>query len=147
MRKFKNLDCILLIDDDPATNFLNQLLLRDFTLDAHVQVTESGFQALEYLTCTGRYAAETKFPQPGIILLDINMPGMNGWEFMEEYKRLPENQKGGIVLAMLTTSFNPEDRERASIISEIDDFISKPLTPKSMERILNNHYSEITGLR
>lgn len=142
MKKLKDLNCILLIDDDPATNFLNKLVIEDAALGAYIKITEGGQEALEYLTCTGRYSNETKYPQPGIILLDINMPGMNGWEFMEEYKKLPDEQKGKILLVMLTTSLNPDDRKRAGMIEDIEDFVSKPLSPEALKKILETHYSE-----
>lgn len=141
MKKLKDLTCILLIDDDPATNFLNKLIIEETAINAYIKVTEGGREALEYLTCTGQYSNETKYPQPGIILLDINMPGMNGWEFMEEYQKLPDEQKGKILLVMLTTSLNPDDRKRAGMIDDIEDFVSKPLSPETLKKILETHYS------
>ncbi len=56
------------------------------------------------------------FPQPGLVFLDINMPGMFGWDFLEEHKNLPSGQKAKIVVAMLATSLNPDDREKGEII-------------------------------
>jgi len=70
-------------------------------------------KALEFLSKKGEYSKRIKVPSTKLILLDINMPGMNGWEFLEEYNFLPEDQKGKIVVAMLTTSLSPDDETRA----------------------------------
>ncbi|HTF82050.1 MAG TPA: response regulator [Cytophagales bacterium] len=134
----QKLNCILLIDDDEPTNFINELVIKKMDC-THKVVSKSGARdALEYL----KSQHNGTHPQPDLIFLDINMPAMNGWDFLEEYKTLDDRQKAKIVIVMLTTSLNPDDEERANKIKEINAFKSKPLTKELMEEILNKYFSD-----
>ena len=137
MRKVKGLDFILLVDDDEATNFLNQRVIRKLDINAEVQVATNGQEALDFLTNTGKFKDETVLPAAGLIFLDINMPGMNGWEFLEAYRDLPEEQTRQIKILMLTTSINPDEERRAIDIPVVKGFIHKPLTPEKLEKAIN----------
>ena len=75
------------------------------------------------------------------IFLDVNMPGMNGWEFLEAYNALPANQKGRILVFMLTTSLDPED-EGKSLKLGANGFIRKPLTPELVVQIAKEYFPE-----
>lgn len=136
MRKINGLDFILLVDDDEATNFLNQRVIRKADINTEVQVANNGREALEYLTSTGKFS-RMPAPEAGLIFLDINMPGMNGWEFLEAYKKLPEEQTRRIRVLMLTTSINPDEEKKAIDIPEVKGFIHKPLTPDKLEKAIN----------
>jgi CheY-like chemotaxis protein len=136
LRKIEGLDFILLVDDDEATNFLNQRIIRKADINADVQVAYNGKEALEFLTNTGQHAAETTLPQAGLIFLDINMPGMNGWEFLKAYKELPDEQTRRIKVLMLTTSVNPDEEKKAVDIPEVKGFIHKPLTVEKLEKAI-----------
>ena len=132
----RKLNCILLIDDDEATNFYNKMIIKKADCTENITTVQSGAQALEYLKSKPKGA----HPQPDLIFLDINMPAMNGWEFLEQYKNLSKEQKGKIVIVMLTTSLNPEDKERASTIDDITDFKNKPVTIEMLEAVINDHF-------
>lgn len=139
MKKYKALDCILLIDDDHVTNFIHTKAIARSQVKAHVQVTESGRDALDFLTASGDFAAP-EIPRPGIILLDINMPGMNGWEFLQEYEKLSDAQKARIIIVMLTTSLNPDDEDRARGNKDVLRFITKPLRPEIIDEIASQFF-------
>jgi CheY-like chemotaxis protein len=79
--------------------------------------------------------------QPELIFLDINMPGMNGWEFLEHYKQLPEGLQNAMIVVMLTTSENPDDKARAATQGMLADFKSKPLTKEMLEEVINKYYA------
>lgn len=142
MKKLKGLDCILLIDDEEINNYLNLELIKRLQIDTHVEITLNGRLGLDYLTCSGVYSGNKIFPQPGLIILDINMPLMNGWEFLEEYSKLDANQKAKHVLAMLSSSINPDDKNRANSFGELVGFINKPLTLEVLKNIVFKYFPE-----
>ncbi|MCF4101662.1 response regulator [Gillisia sp. M10.2A] len=128
----RKLNCILLVDDDDAANFIHKRIIQMADCAEHVAVALNGEDALEYLTTK----ENGDYPKPDLIFLDINMPIMNGWEFLEEYEKLEQEQKGGELIVMLTTSINPDDIEKAKRIEHITDFHSKPLDLESLNEIL-----------
>lgn len=140
----KKLNCVLLIDDDDSTNFINKMVIERARIAERVEVALNGKEAIDFLTNNGKHKKEAgyPFPQPMLILLDINMPVMDGWEFLEAYSKLPAHQKSEIIIVMLTTSLNPDDSQRAKGIREISGFKSKPLTFETLNDILNNHFPE-----
>lgn len=135
----KKLESILLVDDDDDCNYFHKRLLVDMECTEHIEVATDGQEALDYLISENE---DGKYPQPQIIFLDINMPVMDGWEFLEEYRKLQSNQKGQIVLIMLTTSLNPDDKAKASQFEEIKDFQNKLLTRQRMEELFEEHFPE-----
>ena len=64
---------------------------------------------------------------------------INGWEFLEAYKKLNVEQQGKIVLVMITTSLNPDDEEKANKIEKITNFVQKPLSVKMINQLLEEH--------
>ncbi len=130
---------ILLVDDDEPTNFLNRMVIEELECTEEIITVTSGERALEYLTTQ----SDGQYPQPDLIFLDINMPGMNGWEFLEEYKNIEDFQKGNITVVMLTTSVNPSDLEKAQAISGIKKFMHKPLTEEHVVEVINTHFSNL----
>jgi CheY-like chemotaxis protein len=135
------LNCILLVDDDAPTNYLNEEIIRDVDCVDHVQIAETGKEALDYLASRGQFTTNGSiYPQPDLIFLDINMPGMDGWEFLQEYEKLPPDQRGKMIIVMLTTSLNPEDELKAKASDGIAGFITKPLTREMVQDILERHF-------
>lgn len=119
---------VLLVDDDPASNFLAQLLLRKLDKVLHVSVTANGKEALDYLR---EQHGKSSFPD--LILLDINMPIMDGFEFMDHFQQLPLNQLPRVVI--LSSSVSPKDAQRA-MDYRVNGFINKPLTKERLAQIL-----------
>lgn len=119
---------VLLVDDDPASNFLAQLLLRKLDMNVHVSVTANGKEALDYLR---EQRGKRNFPD--LILLDINMPIMDGFEFMDHFLQLPLNQQPRVV--MLSSSVSPKDAQRA-VDYRVEDFINKPLTKEKLALLM-----------
>jgi CheY-like chemotaxis protein len=124
----KKLNCILLIDDNAADNRYHQIILQQLNAACSIQFAESGLEAINFLTRKDQ-------PLPELIFLDINMPAMNGWEFLETYRNLKMPDKQCVVIVMLTTSLNPQDRKRAADFPEINGFEVKPLTTEMVEKI------------
>ena len=100
----KQLNCVLLIDDNDDDNFYHRIILNETGVTRHIEVAETGYQALNFLRKVQQI--------PELIFLDINMPKMNGWEFLEHYRKLSLEQKNEAVIIMLTTSLNPAIRKK-----------------------------------
>jgi CheY-like chemotaxis protein len=134
------INCILLIDDNPADNDYHTLQIQKANICNHVKIATNGDKALEYLFKSNDPLTADKYPRPDLIFLDINMPGMNGFEFLEEYRKLDDNMKSKVVIVMLTTSLNPADRKTAETIGEINEFKTKPLNLLMLQEILAKYF-------
>lgn len=134
----RKLGLVLLIDDDEPTSFLNEFIIKKLGITERVFSVMNGQKAIEFLT-------ELKSNGdclPDLIFLDINMPRMNGWEFLTEYEKLGcVNEECSVVI--LTTSTNPEDKERAGQIKSVSGFIGKPLTNESLRNLLKEHFPQL----
>jgi CheY-like chemotaxis protein len=139
----QKLKCVLLIDDDEPTSFLTKMVLEEAGCAEHIQVEENGQAALKFLTCKVHDGGKDEVRScPDLIFVDINMPAMNGWEFMERYSGLEASKKGKVVMVMLTTSLNPDDRLKAEQTKDISGFETKPLDAAKLSRILENFFPE-----
>lgn len=137
------LGSILLIDDDPASNFLNGAIIKKVGLTAHIQVTSRAQDGLDYITYSGMFDGASHV-KPDLIFVDINMPKMNGWEFVDRFKRLARDIQEGTVIVMLTTSDNQEDMARAQNSPEIHSFITKPLTKTKLSELVSKYFPKHT---
>lgn len=116
------MDSLLIIDDDDDTNLYTTYIVRHSGLVARVDVAHDGEEALSFLKI---------HPPPSLILLDINMPRMNGWQFLTKYrKEIPLCSP----IVMLTISIDPDDKKKAKEHSV--HFLRKPLTEESFRLIL-----------
>ncbi len=130
------LKSVLLIDDDPSVNFLHTFILKrcDCVQDIHAETTAVG--ALAYLQKKNNDA----YPQPEMIFLDINMPGMNGWDFMHEYNNLPPEQRAKAVIVMLTTALPSDLEAQAAAIPNITAFWNKPIDAGLLKEFIGKHF-------
>ena len=125
----KKISKIILIDDDEQINFLNKVVAKRSGLVEEVVDFIQARDALSYLS-------ERSNDQPPLVLLDINMPVMNGWDFIAEYEGM--GNKNALIY-MLTSSINPNDEERARSSSSVKGFLSKPLTEKMLAGLADSY--------
>ncbi|MES2429502.1 MAG: response regulator [Bacteroidota bacterium] len=131
--KFKS---ILLIDDKAGDNRYNQIILEQMGVIDKIEIAENGEEALRILV-------NADPSQPKLVFLDINMPRMNGWEFLEMYQSLGMAKTNNEII-VLTTSMNPEDKIKSDGIFFVTEFQIKPLTPEKIKSILEKYLAPHT---
>ena len=136
----KKLNCILLVEDNYATNVLHKRILENLDAADHIQIAENGEEAIEYLDNAINDGEHC--PNPEMIFLDINMPRMNGWEFLEEYHKRNYSNDHRIIIIMLTTSPNPDDEARAKTNPDISGYLRKPLLPRALKELMEKHFKD-----
>lgn len=131
---------IFLVDDDKLFVFLTKKTIEatkaEGTVEFSTQIKEfgDGQEAIDYL----KEISGNRELLPDIILLDLSMPVMDGWEFLEEYILLEPNIGKKIKLFIFTSSISPHDMERAKNISVVSDFIVKPLLKEKYAELLKS---------
>ena len=131
----KKLDLVLLIDDDDLVNTLNTIILRQSGLVESIQAVRSGdegFQALEVCQKENKW--------PAIIFVDINMPGIDGWEFITLFGEKFRAFKKKCIICLLSSSLDPRDKEKVNKSELIDFFISKPLSLEVVSDLCDKYY-------
>lgn len=118
---------VVLIDDDQVNNFVCESIIKSEMFADEVLCFEWAQDALDYLRDT-TVNDPTGFPD--LIFLDINMPGMDGWAFIQEYRKLPDWITQKCCLFMLSSAVDRKDIICAKSHEEVKDFFSKPLSPE-----------------
>lgn len=119
---------ILIIDDDEATNFLTSYLFKSHKFNCDLSFELSAESALKKLF-------DCNEDIPDIILLDINLPGLNGWEFLQEYTKQKNYLNKNVAIFMLSTSLFETDKLKSKTYPDVIDYIEKPLDYEKLIRI------------
>lgn len=129
----KKIDIVCIIDDDPVHIFVTRKVLELGELCESIMVFRNGLEAFDRLKaiCINGEIL------PDVILLDLNMPIWDGWDFLDAFTQIPIKKK--IVIYIVTSSNNPEDTRRASTYQEVSKFIVKPISIEKLK-------SELKGL-
>ncbi|MDO6389103.1 response regulator [Pontibacter sp. BT731] len=130
------LDLVLLVDDDDTTNYLNKRLLTDMKVSREIRVLKNGREAIDYLSKACGEKPEAGFKCPDLIFLDIKMPMMDGFEFLEEYQRKGLDAGDHVIILMLTSSASFYDLERIKSFKKVKKHFSKALTNHDVKEIL-----------
>ena len=141
----KKLKCTLLVDDDEATNFINELLIEEMDFTEELLIVNNGQEAIDMIDkrCkenSNKEPEEGGLCLPELILLDINMPVMDGLGFLEEFRTLSFPGKETVTIVMLTTSLNPKDVKNVEAMG-IYDFLNKPLTEEGLAALLGRKFN------
>ena len=130
---------ILMADDDEDDRLLAQDAFTESSLNNPLFFVEDGEELLDYLYHRGSYTSKEQFPLPGLILLDLNMPKLDGREALKEIKSDPNLQR--IPIVILTTSKEQEDIVRSYSLG-VNSFITKPVTFEKLVEVIQciGHY-------
>ncbi len=128
----KKISRVLLVDDDDDANHFQEKIIRKNNFAENIDKAVNGVEALDYLND----CIKGKHPLPEIIFLDLNMPKMDGWTFLEKYNQLSEEVKSKITLIILTSSINPDDAEKAKKTPEVKGYKNKFLNANQLDEIL-----------
>ncbi|MGX1930076.1 response regulator [Flagellimonas sp. 2504JD4-2] len=134
MRRLKS---VLLVDDDDTTNFLNRFFVKQLDNNLTVNTASNGKEAIEFLE-----TAPSEENMPCLLILDTNMPVMNGWEFLDTYERkFDENFKKNVVVVMLTALDLEETTSLALANPNVTDTAQKPLSDLKFRVLINKYFS------
>ncbi len=130
---------VLCIDDDQITLILCDLVLKKSGFSDDVKSVFNGREGIEWFSNHFKIKAPIE-DAPQIIFLDLNMPIMNGWDFLQEYEmkyadRLPDTK-----VVIVSSTVNPEDFSRANKHSLVIDFIHKPMTIDGLTELMENEH-------
>lgn len=131
MNTVKNL---LLIDDDEIFTFMTKKIIEQTHLAEQIKVFANGKDAIEFLKKT----VENDATLPEVIFLDLSMPVLDGWGFLEEYIKLKPRFGKKITLYIISSSVSPKDHERAKTYSDVSDFIVKPMSKGKFVDLIKN---------
>ena len=132
---------IVLVDDNETTSFLNNRLLSRLAVAQQVSNFSKADEAFEFVwkdTQANAPAADTA----DLVFVDLKMPGVSGFDFIERYSKLPAAVQDRTVVAVLTTSMHSADTARVAQYPNIE-YLTKPLTEEKMQRLLAKRFAEV----
>jgi len=128
----KTFENIYMIDDDPIYLFLAKKLFIEQKFSQNIKTFENGKVAIESLLDS----QNLKENLPNIIFLDLSMPVMNGWEFLDSFNAAPIPNKENITIIVISSSINPMEIDMIKSYPVVQDYIVKPLTPADLQKLL-----------
>lgn len=132
----------MLIDDNEADNFYHSYIIKDAGVCNQIKTALNGEDALLYITKTIDSALSSSYPFPDFIFLDINMPRMNGFEFLNELKKKDKSVWEKMAIFMLSSSTDPNEQHKALKTGVIKEFINKPLETEMLNDLLDKYCLE-----
>lgn len=133
--KAKKFRSVMLVDDNEIDNLINQKMIEASDIAENILTHTGAKGALEFLKNIDKIPALRESAMPEIIFLDIDMPLMDGFQFLEEFDKLSDTIKNSCSVIMLTSSMNPQDLSKAKKSSYVKKYINKPLTQESLEKL------------
>ncbi|WP_338767503.1 response regulator [Bernardetia sp. ABR2-2B] len=127
MPKFNH---VCIIDDDPIYTFTTRKIMEIGKFSKYIEIFKNGKEALDALK--PRVEAGEKVPE--VIFLDLNMPIMDGWQFLDEFMT-PNTQK--IVIYIVSSSIDPVDINKAKEYSLVTNYLVKPITPERLKELFD----------
>lgn len=132
----EKLNCVLLIDDDTVTNFLNKNLIDSLKICEEIETFNNGQEAIIFFE-SNQYKSKKSID---LIFLDLNMPIMNGYQFMEKYNQFDSTIKTAKVVALIAENTEKPAEEIAKQL-KVHDYFSKPITKEKIAQLLEKHFT------
>jgi CheY-like chemotaxis protein len=126
---------LFILDDDIITTHLMKEIIKDLTFVSDFHIENNGWQAMEYL-----HLASKQNSFPDLLLIDLKMPEMDGFEFIEHYEETFFASHPESALMVITSSVSEKDRQKAMQYTSVTRFLLKPLTEKTLEDIAGQNY-------
>ena len=123
---------VLIIDDNETDGWIAGRIIKKYDERVDIMVFNHAADALHFLRGEADPSGDTAY----VILLDIYMPQMDGWQFLDEFLYLPEATQAVTRLYMHTSSISPSDQRRASAFSQVQHYVSKPLVGGDLKLLL-----------
>lgn len=127
----------IIVDDDPWNNKICAINIRKALGAVHIYSFQLAGDGLSFIE-----KEFVKEVQPTILFLDINMPEINGWQFLEQFENFSDHLKDNITIYMLSSSINYSDIEKAKANKLVKDFISKPLLKDTVLMVACNNVTK-----
>lgn len=132
---------VFIVDDDPAFRFLTRRLCEKNEFVGRIEEFEDIYDALRHIMLHKKSAANL----PDVILLDLDFPALNGWEFLEGFVDLQPSLVKQIPVYVISSSLLKTDRDKAREVHVVKDFISKPVTLQQISDIMTELRGGISG--
>ncbi|MFZ1806698.1 MAG: response regulator [Cyclobacteriaceae bacterium] len=125
---------VMLIDDNEIDNLINQKMIEAAAIAENIYTHTGAKSAIEFLRNMEKLEVASEV-LPDVIFLDIDMPLMDGFQFLDEFEKLTSNTKKSCKIVMLTSSINPQDFDRSKKYSNVKLYLNKPLSHDSIQKI------------
>lgn len=126
----------MLIDDEEVEHFLNKRMLAKLSVaNEFISTFERAGDALKFLSAAPNAMSPAA---TGLILLDLNMPEMDGWAFLEAFEKMPVDLKQKYKVFIVSSSINPRDEELSRTFPSVHGFVSKPLTSEKLQALISS---------
>ncbi|SDE70956.1 response regulator [Cellulophaga baltica] len=121
------------IDDDPISVFGLKKTIKETKFCKEIIVYENGYEAINGL----KDLLNTNSNIPPIIFLDLNMPIMDGWDFLEDFIKIPEENRKNVRIYIISSSVDPRDLIKAKSYSAVNNFFVKPVTTNDLQKVID----------
>ncbi|WP_282161968.1 response regulator [Ulvibacterium marinum] len=134
MMELKKIQSTCIIDDDPIFIYGTRRIMKEVDFCDNILVFNNGQDAIEGL----KELIDKGEDLPEVLFLDLNMPIMNGWEFLEDFVKIPNPDGKKVIIYIISSSVDPRDLERIRNYKMVNNYILKPLSPQDLENVLRD---------